>query len=37
LGFIVFNATFNNILVISWGLVSLVEKIGENHIPVASH
>ena len=36
----VFNATFNNISVISWQLVLLVEETGapeENHRPVASH
>jgi hypothetical protein len=36
----VFNATFNNISVISWRSVLLVEKTGgpeENHRPVASH
>ena len=36
----VFNATFNNISVISWRSVLLVEEIGvaeENHRPVASH
>jgi hypothetical protein len=36
----VFNATFNNISVISWWSVLLVEKTGvpgENHRPVASH
>jgi len=36
----VFNATFNNISVISWRSVSLVEENavpGENHWPVASH
>ena len=36
----VFNATFNNISVISWRLVLLVEETGEpeeNHGPVASH
>jgi hypothetical protein len=36
----VFNATFNNILVISWRSVLLVEETGvpgENHWPVASH
>jgi hypothetical protein len=36
----VFNATFNNISVISWWLVLLVQEIGvpgENHRPVASH
>ena len=35
-----FNATFNNILVISWQSVLLLEEIrapGENHRPVASH
>jgi hypothetical protein len=35
----VFNATFNNISVISWGSVLLVEETGvpgENHWPVAS-
>ena len=38
--FIVFNATFNTISVISWWSVSLVEETGgsgENHRPVASH
>jgi len=36
----VFNATFNNISVISWRSVLLVEETGvpgENHSPVASH
>ena len=36
----VFNATFNNISVISWQSVLLVEETrvpGENHRPVASH
>ena len=33
----VLNATFNNISVISWLSVLLVEEIGENHRPVASH
>jgi len=36
----VFNATFNNISVILWRSVLLVEQIGvpgENHRPVASH
>ena len=40
LGFIVFNATFNNISVISWRIVLLVEETGisgENHRPVANH
>ena len=34
------NTTFNNISVISWRSVLLVEKIGvpgENHRPAASH
>ena len=38
--FMVFNATFNNISVISWRSVLLVEESGgpgENHRPVASH
>jgi hypothetical protein len=33
----VFNATFNNISVISWWWVVLVGETGENHRPVASH
>jgi hypothetical protein len=36
----VFNATFNNISVISWRSVFLVEETGvsgENHWPAASH
>ena len=33
----VFNATFNNISVISWRSVLLVEETGKNHRPVASH
>jgi hypothetical protein len=36
----VFNATFNNISVISWRSVLLVEETGapgENHRPVTSH
>ena len=39
-GFMVFNATFNNISVISWQSVLLVEETrgpGENHRPVANH
>jgi len=35
-----FNATFNNIAVISWQSVLLVEETGvpvENHRPVTSH
>ena len=38
--FIVLNATFNNISVISWRSVLLVEESGvprENHLPVASN
>ena len=38
--FIAFNATFNNISVISWRSVLVVEETGvpaENHRPVASH
>jgi hypothetical protein len=38
-GFMVFNATFNNILVISWQSVLLVEETGipgDNHRPAAS-
>jgi len=40
LGFMVFNATFNNISVISWQPVLLVEEggeLGENHGTTASH
>jgi hypothetical protein len=33
----VFNATFNNISVISWQSVLLVEVTGENHQPAANH
>jgi hypothetical protein len=33
----VFNATFNNISVISWRSILLMEVPGENHIPAASH
>jgi hypothetical protein len=33
----VLNATFNNISIISWRSVLLVEKTGENHQPVANH
>ena len=39
-GFMVFNTTFNNISVISWWSVLLVEETrvpGENHRHVASH
>jgi len=38
--FMLFNATFNSISVISWRSVVLVEETGgpgENHQPVASH
>jgi len=38
--FMVFNATFNYISVISWRSVLFFEKTGvpgENHIPAASH
>ena len=36
----VFNATFNNISVMSWWSVLLIEETGvpgENHRPIASH
>ena len=33
----VFNATFNNISVISWWSVLMVEETGENHRPAANH
>ena len=33
----VFKATFNNISVISWRSVLLVEETGENYWPIASH
>jgi hypothetical protein len=36
-GFMVFNATFNNISFISWRSVLLVEVTRENHRPVVSH
>jgi hypothetical protein len=39
-GWLVFNATFNNISFISWQSVLLVEETGgpgENHRPAASH
>jgi hypothetical protein len=32
----VFNATFNNILVISWQSVILMEETGENHRPAGA-
>jgi hypothetical protein len=38
--FVVFNATFNNLSVVSWRSVLLVEETGvpgENHRPVTSH
>ena len=40
LGFMVLNAIFNNILVISWWSVLMMEETGEpgeNHQPVTSH
>jgi hypothetical protein len=33
----VLNATFNNISVISWRSVLVVEETGENHRPASSH
>ena len=39
-GFMMFDDSFNNISVISWQSVLLVEETGgpgENHQPVASH
>ena len=33
----VLNATFNNIWVVSWRSVLLVEETGENHWPAANH
>jgi len=39
-GLIMFNATFNNISVIMWQSVLLVEETGgpgENHQPAANH
>ena len=33
----VFNTTFNNIPVVSWRSVLLMEETGENHRPVANH
>jgi hypothetical protein len=33
----VFDTTFNNISVISWRSVLLVEETRENHRPIASH
>ena len=36
-GVMVFNATFNDISIISWRSGSLVEETGENHRPVASN
>ena len=35
--FMVIKTTFNTISVISWRSVLLVEEIGENQRPVASH
>jgi hypothetical protein len=40
MGFMVFKATFNNISVLSWRTISLVEEIGvpaENQRPVTRH
>jgi hypothetical protein len=40
LGIVVLNATFNNISIISWRSVLLVEEtgmLGENNRPTASH
>jgi len=38
LGYVmVLNATFNNISVITWPSLLLVEETGENHKPVISH
>jgi hypothetical protein len=36
-GVMMFNITFNNISVISWQSVLLVEETGENHQPAKSH
>jgi hypothetical protein len=36
-GFVGLDATFNNISVILWRSVLLVEETGENHRPAASH
>jgi len=33
----VFNVTFNNISVILWRSVLLMEETGENHRPAANH
>jgi hypothetical protein len=33
----VFNAAFNNISVILWQSVLLLEETGDNHRPAASH
>jgi hypothetical protein len=33
----IFNATFNNISVISWRSVLLLVETGENHRPATSH
>ena len=33
----VFNVTFNNISIISWRSVLLVEETRENHQPATSH
>jgi hypothetical protein len=36
-GVMMFNATFNNISVILWWSILLVEETGENNRPAASH
>jgi hypothetical protein len=36
-GVMVFNVTFNNIIVLLWRSVLLVEDTGKNHWPVTSH
>jgi len=35
--FMMINATFNNISVISWWSVLMVEETGKNHQPAVSH
>jgi hypothetical protein len=35
--FMVFNATFNNISIITWRSVLLMERTGENHRPATSY
>ena len=36
-GVMMFNTTINNISVISWGSILLVDETGENHRPVISN